>query len=109
MEPYLKGVASKKHFGLPEKNRRKLSDRKLELEKGVTMSVTCGVPQGSVLGPVLWNLIYDGILNIDMPEGVETIAFADDLAVVTTTKTEEQLMRNTNKELHKIAASKNKL
>jgi hypothetical protein len=70
------------------------------------MSVTCGVPQGSVLGPVLWNLIYDGILNIDMPEGVETIAFADDLTVVTTAKTEEQLMRNTNKELHKIAASK---
>jgi hypothetical protein len=75
------------------------------------MPVTCGVPQGSVLGPLLWNLLYDGILNIDMPEGVETMAFADDLAVVTTAKTENQLMRNTNEALHKIAEwlAKNKL
>ncbi|KAL4100924.1 hypothetical protein QTP88_020949 [Uroleucon formosanum] len=44
--------------------------------------VTCGVPQGSVLGPTLWNILYDVLLCNRLPPGVEYLAFADDVALV---------------------------
>uniref|UniRef100_A0A2S2P3N9 Putative RNA-directed DNA polymerase n=1 Tax=Schizaphis graminum TaxID=13262 RepID=A0A2S2P3N9_SCHGA len=47
-------------------------------------NMSCGVPQGSVLGPELWNLMYDGLLKIKMPERVHLLAFADDVAVLAT-------------------------
>lgn len=46
--------------------------------------VTCGVPQGSVLGPALWNVAYNSLLTMDVPPGVQLVGFADDLAVVGT-------------------------
>lgn len=46
------------------------------------------VPQGSVLGPLLSNLMYDGVLRLVLPKGVKIIiGFADDIVVVSDTKT----------------------
>lgn len=47
-------------------------------------TITCGVPQGSVIGPTLWNVLYDELLTLPMPQGVELEGFADDVAIVAT-------------------------
>ncbi|XP_068140062.1 uncharacterized protein [Drosophila tropicalis] len=45
-----------------------------------------GVPQGSVLGPLLWNAMYDGILRINLPTECHIVGFADDVALVVVAK-----------------------
>lgn len=52
----------------------------------MTRIVTGGVPQSSVLGPILWNVFYDDVLRMEVPEGIEFIRFADDLALVTVSR-----------------------
>jgi len=49
--------------------------------------VSAGSPQGSVLGPILWNIMYDGILGINRPVGLELHCFADDVAITAVSKT----------------------
>ncbi|KAL0871552.1 hypothetical protein ABMA27_004087 [Loxostege sticticalis] len=42
---------------------------------------TCGVPQGYVLGPLLWNIGYDWVLRGSHAAGVSVICYADDTLV----------------------------
>lgn len=79
-----------------------LEKRRTELEKGETEDTSAGVPQGSVLGPLLWNIFYDGVLRLDLPLGVKLVAFADDLAVVATAPTEDLLEKRVNETLARI-------
>ena len=44
--------------------------------------MTCGAPQGSRLGAVVWNVMYDDFLRMDIPAGTSIIGFADDALVV---------------------------
>lgn len=49
--------------------------------------VVCGVPQGSALGPLLWNIGFDPVLRGANLRGVEVIGYADDTLVVSRGKT----------------------
>ena len=45
--------------------------------------MTCGAPQGSRVGPLVWNVMYDDLLRLDVPAGTRIIGFTDDALVVT--------------------------
>lgn len=68
-----------------------LTDRSITVESQ-EIKLSGGVPQGSVLGPTLWNLQYNGVLELDLPEGCNTVAFADDLGLLVSADEETMLM-----------------
>jgi hypothetical protein len=45
-------------------------------------AMSCGVPQGSVLGPLLWNIGYDWVLRGATLRGVSVTCYADDTLVL---------------------------
>lgn len=49
----------------------------------VDCEIRAGVPQGSVLGPFLWNIVYDGIVReLNKGRFIKAVAYADDLALL---------------------------
>lgn len=53
-----------------------------ESEDGIkSYRTTCGVTQGFVLGPLFWIIMYRGLVTLDLPTGVGSIGFADDIGV----------------------------
>ncbi|KMQ86470.1 reverse transcriptase [Lasius niger] len=62
---------------------------------GVPMrrDMCCGVPQGSVLGPVLWNLGYNSVLRGALLTGLGVVCYADDTLVMARGETWEEATR----------------
>lgn len=50
--------------------------------QGVKRHLDRGCPQGSVLGPLLWNISYDSVLRLLREKGLFFACFADDTIVI---------------------------
>jgi hypothetical protein len=49
----------------------------------LSRAINCGVLQGSVLGPLFWNLAYDAVLRTIFPFGTNVVRYADDTLLLT--------------------------
>uniref|UniRef100_A0ABD2W1Z8 Reverse transcriptase domain-containing protein n=1 Tax=Trichogramma kaykai TaxID=54128 RepID=A0ABD2W1Z8_9HYME len=49
-------------------------------------SITAGMPKGSVLGPTLWNMMYDFILCLNLQRSINIVGFPDNIALVAVAK-----------------------
>ena len=64
--------------------------------------LTKGCSQGSAIGPGLWKIIYDSLLNLKLPKFVEVIGFADDSLVLVRGDSIEQIEKYANESLKLI-------
>ena len=63
--------------------------------------VTCGVPQGSILGPLLFILCINYINNVST--STKLIMFADDTNLLSKHENVNRLFANVNKQLQKVS------
>ena len=84
-------------FQVPEYLKRilrdYLKDRRLlyqTCEGQKERTVTAGAAQGSVLGPDLWNLAYDSLLKLEVPEETILVGYADDVAALISARSFER-------------------
>jgi len=48
-------------------------------EESKAISVTLGVPQGSVLGPLLFLIYIDEVTRVPLSDGTQLVLYADDM------------------------------
>uniref|UniRef100_A0A3B3I1E4 Reverse transcriptase domain-containing protein n=1 Tax=Oryzias latipes TaxID=8090 RepID=A0A3B3I1E4_ORYLA len=65
-----------------------------------TKEISCGVPQGSILGPLLFNIYINDIFNVS--KLMKLILFADDTNIFYSTDNHRELIKVVNTELNKI-------
>lgn len=96
--------------GFPDYLRRIIDDylnnRSVEYigEDGTikTKRMQAGVPQGSVLGPLLWNIGYDSVLQEGVDPGCTIVCYADDTLIVATAKTTNQVIMRANMQVSRV-------
>ena len=72
----------------------------IHTSKSNNEKVTCGVPQGSILGPLLFILCINDFSNVT--DALFPILFADDTSVYIEAKNESTVISTLNEELEKI-------
>ena len=81
-----------------------LHERSIEYRDAFVLEedVTCGVPQGSRLGPVLWNVMYDKLLRIETPIDSQLIGYADDTLIICHSDNVDILEMKVNETLFRV-------
>lgn len=79
------------------------TDRVVE-DRTLRHRISAGIPQGSVLGPLLRNILYDSLLRLTFPDGVEAIGYADDLATVINAEDTYELRQKIDHTVQMVAA-----
>ncbi|XP_066261160.1 uncharacterized protein, partial [Euwallacea similis] len=77
------------------------ANRVVKIDKETTFNMAMGIPQGSVLGPLLWNIMYDPILEAGKSENVTPIGYADDIALVVCGSDRAQLIGEANRAINR--------
>lgn len=81
------------------------SERTVSVSHGATevsRAVNMGCPQGSVLGPTLWNVLFDDLLRLPLPEGCTLVAYADDLFLLVSGGNRTEVERKAEECLRRI-------
>jgi hypothetical protein len=82
-----------------------LTDRTVTYRDGsveVSKACTKGCPQGSALGPTLWNSVLDMYLDSELLPNTETIAYADDIAIVVRARTRQELRDHIRESVERV-------
>ena len=67
-------------------------------------NITVGCPQGSSKSPLLWNMEYDLVLNIQFTHDTKAMVIADDLLIMIRADSIREAESIANVEIDKIAA-----
>lgn len=70
----------------------------------VQKELTKGCPQGSILGPLLWNIMFETLLKMDVGYEFELIAYVDDLLIVVQGRSRVDLQTKTQNALNEVTA-----
>jgi len=98
---YYYGIRGKSHDWLISYLSNRQQYVQIKSYKSSLLLITCGVPQGSILGPLLFIIYINDIVNVSTL--INLIMFADDTNIFFTDSTLNGLENKTNEELNKIS------